>query len=255
MMEERKVRDMQIEKEAQELANTLLKSGVPADAECVYNGRNQLYTLQLPCGEKVNIKSFKRPGVLKGLIYGIFSTPKAEKSYRNAQRLRELGFDTPAPYAYAVERLWGGLRIGHSYYICRQLENFSEIRWWERRSDKQQMVDALGEEMKRLYEAGVLLRDFSPGNVLLVGTDPYRFAYVDVNRTDFGVRSKRRMMSMFKRINIVPEETERLARSFARAMRWDEDDTARRALNILHRFLWKKDSFLKPLKRAIGLSR
>ena len=116
---------------------------------------------------------------------------------------------------------------------------------WLRRSDRR---------VGRLFRAGVLFRDFSPGNVLLRTGTPageYRFVYVDVNRTDFGVRSRRRLMSMFRRINIVEAETSRLARALARDMGWDPEATRLRALGVLRRFLWLKDDVQKPLKRLI----
>lgn len=244
-----------IEKESRELCDTLLRDGIPADAECIYAGRNRLYRHRLPCGETVNIKAFRRPGALKGLIYGLFTTPKSKKSYINARRLLELGFETPEPYAHAEEKLWGGMRLGSSYYISRQAEGFEETRWWERWCDRDEFVEALGLEMARLYRAGVLFRDFSPGNVLLTSRRPYRFMYVDVNRTDFNVKSRRRMMTMFKRINIVEAETGRLGEAMARAMGWDEAQTRREALQVLRRFLWWKDSFLRTLKRLAGKKR
>ena len=89
----------------------------------------------------------------------------------------------------------------------------------------------------------LLRNDTAPGD--------YRFVYVDVNRTDFGVRSRRRLMSMFQRINIVEAETERLAAALARAMGWNERDTRLRALGVLRRFLWKKDTIQKPVKRFL----
>lgn len=235
--------------EALTLAGQLLAGELPPGAECIYNGRNRLYALTLPSGRRVCVKAFRRPGAFRGLIYGILSTPKSEKSYRNASRLTELGFMTPAPLAHAEERLWGGLRLGRSFYVCDMLEGATEIRDWQTWPDRDVMVEALGVEVARLMRAGVLFRDFSPGNVLVTNRNPYRFAYVDVNRTDFGVRSRLRMMSMFKRINIIEEETKRLARATARAMSWSEEDTQREALTVLRRFLWMKDEFLHPMKR------
>ena len=104
--------------------------------------------------------------------------------------------------------------------------------------------------MARLTAAGVLFRDFSPGNVLLK-RDSGGFTFVDVNRTDFNVKSRRRMMTMFRRINIVPEETARLARAYARALGEDEAAMEAAALKVLRRFLWKKDVFLATLKKPI----
>lgn len=237
-----------IDAESRELAAALLRGETPDDAEYIYNGRNRLFVTTLPDGRKVCVKAFRKLGMFRGLIYGLLSTPKARASYRNAMRLRELGFETPAPLAYAEERGMAGCRVMRSYYICEALDGWREIRWWEKWPDRDAMVSALGKEMVRLMKAGVLFRDFSPGNVLVKGNDPYRFAYVDVNRTKFGVRSRRKMMSMFKRINIVEDETRRLGRAVADAAGWDRDETERKAARQLRRFLWMKNDVLHPMK-------
>lgn len=238
-----------VSKEVENVAKRFLAGEIPTEAECIYDGRNKLYKLTLPSGQAVCVKAFRRLGIIRGLNYALFSRPKSVASYRNARRLLELGFKTPAPLAHAEEMLCGGLRLGRSVYICELLEGAEEIRNWQERADRDEMVAALGVEVARLMQAGVLFRDFSPGNVLIEAGSHYQFTYVDVNRTDFGVHSRRRMMSMFKRINIIPEETARLARAVAPAMGWNTAQTEQKALQILHRFLWMKDDVLHPLKR------
>ena len=244
-----------VKKESLELAASLLESGVPGSAQLIYDGRNKLYVHTLPCGKRVNIKAFKRQGWFRGMVYALFTRPKSVKSYRNSKKLKALGFRVAEPLAHSEERLWGGLRLGRAYYVSEQLENYHETRNWETWDgaeglpDKERLCDALGAEMTRLYRAGVLFRDFSPGNVLV--DSELNFAYVDVNRTDFGVRSRRKMMTMFKRINIVPAETARLARAFAKEMGWDVAVTEAEALEVLRRFLWWKDTFWRTLKNLI----
>ena len=158
---------------------------------------------------------------------------------------------TPAPLAHLEERVWKGIRLTRSLYVCVHDAEAEEIRCWELREDRDELVEALGREMARLTAAGVLFRDFSPGNVLLKRDSGGGFTFVDVNRTDFNVRSGRRMMTMFRRINIVPEETARLARAYARALGEDEAAMEAAALKVLRRFLWKKDVFLATLKKLI----
>lgn len=262
-------------REAQTLCRRILEDGLPEEAELTYSGRNQLYAVPLKCGVTANVKVFKRPGALRGIIYGIFARPKSLKSFVNARRLLSLGISTPEPLAHLEERIWGGLRLARSCYVCVHIKEAEEIRCWEDRADRDELVEALGREMARLTEAGVLFRDFSPGNVLLKQdrrTTPthldrsnlengsmlsdasrhgYAFTFVDVNRTDFNVRSRRRMMTMFRRINIVPEETARLARAYARALGEDERAMETGALKTLRRFLWKKDILLATLKKLI----
>lgn len=236
------------------LAGTLLRGEIPTGAELVYDGRNRLYVHTLPSGRKVNIKAFRRGGALKKLIYGRLRFDKGRHSYDNARRLLALGFDTPQPLMTCSARSAGRWFLERAFYVCAQEDAVRQTRCWEEWPDRDALVEALGQEMGRLFRAGVLFRDFSPGNVLLRTGTPageYRFVYVDVNRTDFGVRSRRRLMSMFRRINIVEAETSRLARALARDMGWDPEATRLRALVVLRRFLWLKDDVQKPLKRLI----
>lgn len=238
-------------REAQALCRRILEDGLPQEAELIYSGRNRLYTVPLKCGITANVKVFKRPGALRGIIYGVFARPKSLKSFVNARRLLSLGISTPEPLAHLEERIWGGLRLARSCYVCVHIKEAEEIRCWERRADRDELVEALGREMARLTTAGVLFRDFSPGNVLLRRDGSGTFTFVDVNRTDFNVRSRLRMMTMFRRINIVPEETARLARAYARALGEDERAMETAALKTLRRFLWKKDVLLATLKKTI----
>ena len=174
-------------REAQTLCRRILEDGLPEEAELTYSGRNRLYAVPLKCGVTANVKVFKRPGALRGIIYGIFARPKSLKSFVNARRLLSQGISTPEPLAHLEERIWGGLRLARSMYVCVHDEDTEEIRCWERREDRDELVEALGREMARLTAAGVLFRDFSPGNVLLRRDGSGTFTFVDVNRTDFNV--------------------------------------------------------------------
>lgn len=232
-----------------ELAARLVRDGMLADARVIYSGRNTLFTVN--AGERVAcVKAFRRVRFIKGVIYGFFRRSKARSSFENASRLRSMGFDSPAPLAYCETRTRLGL-YDRGYYICDYHPELVETRCWERWPDRDAFVGALGREMGRLADAGVLFEDFSPGNVMCRRGPGggYEFWYVDVNRTRFDVWSRRRLMSMFKRINIVEAETARLARAFARDRGEDPARVEAEALGVLRRFLFWKDHVQKPVKR------
>ncbi len=229
------------------LAETLAGKGVPPEAECIYRGRNRIYRLVYE-GVEVNIKAFRVPGNIKSYIYGAM-TSKARRSYDNSVRLQELGFNVPDPIAYV--EIHDGPALKESYYVCRQL-HAKDVRLWENMPDNEPLVRAVALELSRLHKAGVWHKDFSPGNVLYTGNaaSGYKMYLIDVNRMQFGVTSKRSLMDNFRAINIVPEETERLARYYAEYMGLDPDATSREALRVLRRFLRKKD-ILHGLKRIV----
>lgn len=229
------------------LAKHLAHKGVPPEAECIYKGRNRIYRLVYE-GVEVNIKAFRVPGGVKSYIYGAI-TSKARRSYDNSVKLLELGFNVPDPIAYV--ELHDGPALKESYYVCRQL-HAKDVRLWENMPDNEPLVRAVALELSRLHKAGVWHKDFSPGNVLYTGdaASGYKMYLIDVNRMQFGVTSKRSLMDNFRAINIVPEETERLARHYAEYMGLDPDATSREALRVLRRFLRKKD-ILHSLKRIV----
>lgn len=222
------------------LSSRLLREGVPEEAELVYDGRNRLYVYTLPSGLRVNIKAFRKLGLLRGLIYGLFARSKARKSYENSHRLLNAGFMVPYPYSYAEKKWLGGMCLKQAYYLSAQLDGARETRYWESWADRDAFVDALGIELSKIMDAGILFRDFSPGNVMLLSKAPYRFAYVDVNRMNFGVKSQRRLNTMFSRINQIPEETARLGRAFARARGLDEKQWESIALESVRKLQRKK---------------
>lgn len=92
--------------------------------------------------------------------------------------------------------------LAESYYICHDVAA-PQVRFWNRRPDGEAIASSLAADIVRLHSAGVWHKDFSPGNVLVetIGEGDYRFYYIDLNRMQFGVRSRARLMSMFGRMH------------------------------------------------------
>ena len=238
--------------EIKALAERILSDGIPSEARIIYKGRNRVYALKLSDGSEVNIKAFKIPRGLNPYIYTLFRKSKARRSYENSQQLIKLGINAPEPLAYIEIR--NGIRLGRSYYICRQIES-QNVRDWDKKPDCEALLQALAEEIVKLHEAGVLHKDFSPGNVLYTGNqnDGYTFYYIDLNRMSFDVRSHKKLMRMFRAISLDPEQTAHLARLYGKAAGKDPDKTEIEARKALQSYLDKK-SRLRKLKKALHLS-
>lgn len=222
------------------IAARLLERGLdPSDRE-IYRGRNIVAVTD--GDEPMCIKQYGRPGLIKGLIYGNLRPPKAMRAYRNALRLRRLGINTPEPIAYTC-RIAGG-RLTDSYYVCRYLDNWSDLRGAEKRPDFPALARALALFMKRLHDAGVLMKDFSQGNTLFRpdGKGGYDFALIDINRMEFDVHDHRRLMANFGSALDTPEGLAVLAREYA-ALGPDPEAVVRQAVEIYRRRqarLWRK---------------
>lgn len=222
-----------------QLAESVARDGLPADIRVIQNVRNIVASTDTPAGP-VNIKAFRCPRLINSYVYTTLRRSKAARSYDFARRLIALGFNTPEPLAAIEERSAGRLR--RSYYLSRQIEA-EEIRYTEQRPDEHPLLEALGREMARLHKAGVLMHDFSPGNIL-VNTDAattgrYTFSYVDLNRMEFGVTDRSRLMQMFGPIVVYPYQAELIARAYAEAMGLtgaDAESTVAGAVAVLNRF-------------------
>lgn len=213
-------------------------SGISPSAQVIYKGRNKVYCYAHPCGN-VNIKAFRRPGLLNSLIYTTFRKSKAQRSFEYANRLIQMGFHSPTPIGYGEERK--GLRLMRSYYFSEQLEA-QNMRDWELKADCEPLLRALAQEMVKLHRAGVWHKDFSPGNILYTGnaTDGYTFYYIDLNRMEFDVTNRCKLMSMFRAINLSPIETERIARHYAEAAGENPEEIVRIAVGELNNYLASK---------------
>ena len=204
----------------------------------------------------VVVKEFKKPNLVNAYVYTTVRTSKAERSYRNAMRMSELGFLTPEPVAYGEVR--NGIKLVSSCYICRELTGASEMRNWEDFPNAGTLIPAFAREIYRLHQAGVWHKDFSPRNILYketaaekkeTATGKYDFYYVDLNRMKFGVHDRKRQMSMFRSINLNPAETRKLAGYYAAVAGLDKATTEKEALEQLAGYFAerKRKSKLKSL--------
>ncbi|MCM1092872.1 MAG: lipopolysaccharide kinase InaA family protein [Lachnospiraceae bacterium] len=224
----------------------IAKNGIPSSAEKIYEGRNALYRLTL--GNTVAIiKAFKLPGFINSRIYTTLRKSKAYRSYHNSKKMISLGFHVPEPIAYI--EVTRGMRLMESYYICEEIKG-RELRHWEDYPESVPMLPALAAEILKLHRAGVYHKDFSPGNILYTGNEStgYKFYFVDLNRMEFGVKSRKKLMSMFKSINLNTPEMLKLARLYAKAAGEDEETVAAEALAANKKYMAKRN-FKKKLKK------
>lgn len=214
--------------------------GVDKDAQQIYRGaRNTLYKVMSEGDITLCVKHFRKAKFPNSYIYTTVRHSKARRSFEHAVRLLQEGFLTPQPIAWSERR--HGLKLLESYYICEYL-NLPNIRDWGKMSDSDALIDALGAYMVSLHRAGIFHRDFSPGNILVerLSDGKYKFYLVDINRMNFGVTDRKKLMSMFRSISLEPEETKRLAYAYAKASGENSEIIANEALYSLNRYLATK---------------
>lgn len=212
------------------LVDSVVAGGLPADARLVYHGRNTVVAVDSEIGP-VSIKAYRVPHAINRVAYGLLRASKASRAFNNAMRLLSLGFDTPEPIAYAETRSFG--LFGRSYYFCRHIDGVREVRDIATLPARDAMIAEIAALMVRMHRAGILFKDFSPGN-LLYRTDcggRRHYMLVDINRMRFGVRDRELQMSMFARLIHSEKLTLQLAREYCLAEGTDPDsETGRQTI-------------------------
>lgn len=230
---------------------SIFENGVDGNARQIYRGaRNTLYEVVTRQASRLCVKHFRKAKFPNSYIYTTLRRSKARRSFEHAEQLKATGFLTPEPIAWSERRT--GLKLHDSYYICEYLD-LPNIRGWGNMPDADALIEALGAYMVSLHRAGVFHRDFSPGNILVdrLGKGGYKFYLVDINRMEFGVTDRSKLMSMFRSISLDPDDTRRLAAAYAKAAGEDASAITAEALRSLNKYLATKRRH-RFFKRLIG---
>ncbi len=135
----------------------------------------------------LNIKSFKIPILINGIIYRFFRKSKARRSYEYASLLLEKNIGTPKPIGYLENKTW--LRLLESYYVCEhiQVDYVFKDLFDGYHEDLDIILNQLGRFCFQLHEAGIEFKDHSPGNTLIKKDEAGAFTFylIDLNRMAF----------------------------------------------------------------------
>ena len=194
--------------------------------EVIYDKRNQLRVIEAPDGTLVNAKRYCVPHALNRVVYSLgIRQPKGKRAFLYPARLLERGIDTPEPIAYIERRTCG--MLGLSYFVSVQsplghtlyeLSNAAEGTY-------EDLAESVGRFVARMHDREVLHLDLSPGNILWdKDKKGYRFAVVDINRMRFGKVSTQQGCATLCRLWGPKRLTELVARSYASARGFDEDE-------------------------------
>ena len=177
-------------------------------------------------GKQINIKSFKIPNAVNKIAYKFFRKSKAERSFNYAQILIEKGIGTPAPVAYAEEKL--PLTFGKSYYASEQLEcdlTYRELVIQPKYPQHEAILRAFSRFTFHMHEQNVEFLDHSPGNTLIKLNDGnYQFYLVDLNRMNFRELSFEERMKNFSRLTPKKEMVQVMASEYAKYIQKPENE-------------------------------
>lgn len=204
-------------------------------------------------GYCVNVKRYRRPVWINRVAYTFFRKPKSVRAYENAMRLRDKGFDTPAPVAHMEE--YGHGLLSSSYFLSMQLKNVREIReyYHAKGKDAEPVLRAFARFSAALHESGILHLDYSPGNILITdGNGGPHFSLVDINRMKFTDVDMKAGCANFARLFEYDETIAVIAGEYAAARGMPVEKCLGFMLEYKHRFERRKLRKIR-LKKILGI--
>lgn len=196
--------------------------------EVLHAGRNTIKAFEIN-GERLVVKRFRRPNLLRAVIYTFFRRSKARRSYEHAVRLRALGIDSPEPIAWSEYRRHG--LLSDTYYVSRRSDYAPLSQTTEHfpAAGTLPVLEAFARFAVSLHEKGIEHRDFNHGNILWSRTAAgvYRFQLIDINRMHFedaGLSSRACMINL-RRLACPAVAFLYILDRYAEARGWNVDDT------------------------------
>lgn len=191
--------------------------------------------------EKVNIKFFQKPGVIKSIIYSFFRSTKAKRSFDYANYLIKHNIQTPMPIAYIEERSNIGI-LGDSFYISQQIDYDFTIRELIHNPlfpNRNLILEQFTEFTFKMHEVKVNFLDHSPGNTLIIKKEngSYDFFLIDLNRMKFEDLSIEKRMDNFKKMWLSKQMVKVVAKKYA--------ELSGQTVGKLHQILLEKTKAFK----------
>ncbi|WP_062059572.1 lipopolysaccharide kinase InaA family protein [Aquimarina longa] len=175
-------------------------------------------------GEKHTIKSFKIPNLINQVAYRFFRKSKAERSYNYANKLLELGIQTPFPIAYDLYTTF--FLFKKSYYISELVDcdlTYRELTTDFDIPDHEAILRAFTRFTYKLHQKGVNFLDHSPGNTLIERKEKgYEFYLVDLNRMKFGEMDFDTRIKNFAKLTIHESMIKIMSNEYAKCTGEDE---------------------------------
>ena len=177
-------------------------------------------------GKRHTVKSFKIPNIFNQIAYKFLRKSKAERSYEYANKLLDLGINTPFPVAYEIQTT--PLLFKRSYYISELVD--CELTYRELTTDfdienHEEILRAFTRFTYKLHVNGVNFLDHSPGNTLIqTSKSGYEFFLVDLNRMEFGEMDFETRIKNFSKLTIHKFMVEIMSNEYAKCTGEDEKE-------------------------------
>ncbi len=220
-----------------ELNSTFTNSGIS-----IFKSRNEVKIFTVG-SYQLNVKSFKIPNLINQVVYVYFRGSKAERSFRYAQKLHELGVNTPAAVGF-LDLVEVGL-LKQSYYVSLHFNadyTLREVLNYKVDNREEILRQWVIFTFEKLHKNEIFHLDYSPGNTLIrCENGIYQFQIVDLNRMNFGSINFVKGLSNFRQLDTDIETLELIAKQYALICEQDQAN----ATNLLLEFDQKNKSSRK----------
>ena len=181
--------------------------------------RNKIKLFELN-NSLINIKAFKIPNIFNQIAYKFIRKSKAQRSFEYANKLIQLGIDTPRPIAYYEHTT--PFLFKRSFYVSEYFEcdlTYRELTRNLNYPDHEIILRAFTRFTYKLHELQINFLDHSPGNTLIkkIG-DKYLFYLVDLNRMEFKPLDFETRIKNFSRLTTDKSMTEVMSDEYAKCI-------------------------------------
>ena len=191
------------------------------EGKVIYKGRNELREFHYE-GKVLVVKSFCKPHLINRLVYGLFRSSKAQRSFEYAELFLGAGILTPQPIGYYTERL--GFLLTRSYYVCLKSECPYTYRDFKKHDfpRSKEILKAIAETTARMHEKGYWHKDYSAGNILFRDDrKQIEIEVIDLNRMAFGPIDREKGCQNFERLPSSNEQLTIIAETYAQIRGFD----------------------------------
>lgn len=231
--------------------------GFDQENRVIFSGRNLIKAMTID-GKEVVVKRFKRPDILQKVIYTFFRHTKAYKAYHNALTLLDRGIMTPYPVCFEETKRLGF--VDYCYYVCEHDDNPPIEDLTDRDDWSRPLALSFAHFVAELHEKGVLDHDLNDTNVRYSQDGhTFHFSLIDINRMQFysvGTPIPLKVcLDNLTRFTGRLDLFEFVVREYARVRKFDEESTARLALQIKNahdRNWYRRKRFTGRLKKLVG---
>lgn len=202
----------------------------------------------------VVVKSFAIPNRIRGYIDTKFRQSKALRSKNNAERLLEMGVQTPDPIA-CIEKLKFHC-LHQSFYISRYWDHNYDLgsflyRGVSSGANTQVLLYEISRFTAKQHELGIKHLDYNPGNILTRSNgDSFEFCLVDLNRLRFTNLSREDRITGLVRLSTSAEYMKTIGSHYAVFSRTDPVEFCR-LLKEKHTQFWSRRIRLKRILKIL----